>query len=69
MEFSSPELRDRYALLIEGQCPYGHGPLERRGRWGACDTCGVGFAAQGETVSLIILDEDKCRGAFPRRGL
>ena len=46
------ELLRRFAAVLEGGCPHGHGPLERLERYGWCSTCKVGWSVRGGAVTL-----------------
>jgi hypothetical protein len=50
-EFESDDLRQRYALVVEGQCPNGHGELERRDGHGWCGECEMGWSVRGRQVT------------------
>jgi hypothetical protein len=52
MEFETPELEHRYAHVVEGQCPNGHGSLERRDDYGYCGECGIGWSIRGREVTV-----------------
>lgn len=41
---------DIFAKVLEGACPHGHGPLERRDECGWCSTCRLGYSVRGRTV-------------------
>lgn len=51
MKFETPEMKRRYGLVIEGQCPNGHGSLERRDDYGYCTECGIGWSIRGTQVT------------------
>jgi hypothetical protein len=54
MQFETPRpLRRGFALLVEGHCPNGHGPLERRDDHGHCDTCGHGWLIRGAEITMV----------------
>lgn len=46
------ELLRRFAAVLEGGCPHGHGPLERLERCGWCSTCNVGWSVRGGAVTM-----------------
>lgn len=50
-EFENDRLRRNYSLVIEGQCPNGHGELERRPECGWCAECGMGWSIRGNAVT------------------
>lgn len=39
-----------YTLTLEGQCPHGHGPLERHEDYGWCDRCDAGWSVLGHLL-------------------
>jgi hypothetical protein len=39
-------------LIREGLCIYGHGPLERRDRYGWCEQCHGGYSLAGKVFTL-----------------
>lgn len=59
MNFENDDLRQRYALVIEGQCPVNHGGLERRDipglagpvSIGWCGDCEMGWRIKGTEVT------------------
>lgn len=44
-------LQRRYAQVLEGQCPDGHGALERRDDHGWCDDCKMGWSIRGDEIT------------------
>lgn len=50
-EFENEELRRRYALIIGGQCPSGHGEVERREVCAWCSVCGMGWSVRGNEIT------------------
>lgn len=39
-------------LIYEGQCPHGHGSLERRENHGWCEPCGYGWSARNGRYTI-----------------
>lgn len=56
-DFETDELRKRYALVVEGQCPYGCGELERREIAGLVGPVAVGWCTTSEMGWSIRGDE------------
>lgn len=48
------EMSDRHAVVIEGQCPNGHGALERKDDHGWCGECGMGWSIRCNEVTTHV---------------